>query len=44
MCETADPVTGDKDFCSLVRISIVNGLDPSEVCTYVRVNEMRVNV
>jgi hypothetical protein len=33
MCETTDPVTGVKDQCNLIRVSVVNGLDPSEVRT-----------
>ena len=31
MSETTDPVTGEKDPAALVRVSIVNGLDPTEV-------------
>jgi RNA exonuclease 1 len=31
MCETTDPVTGVKDKNALIRFSIVNGLDPSQV-------------
>lgn len=31
MCETADPVTGEKDKNSLIRFSVVNGLNPSQV-------------
>ena len=34
MCETTDPVTGVKDHCNLIRVSVVNGLDPSEVRTH----------
>lgn len=31
MCETVDPVTGVKNPLSLVRLSVVNGLNPKEV-------------
>ena len=33
MCETTDPVTGSVDGNTLVRISIINGHNPSEVST-----------
>lgn len=31
MCETIDPVTGIKNPSSLVRLSVVNGINPKEV-------------
>lgn len=31
MCECADPVTGARDKNSLIRLSVVNGLDPAQV-------------
>ena len=31
MCETEDPLTGAKDSNSLIRLSVVNGLNASEV-------------
>eukprot|EP01039_Chlorochromonas_danica_P010385 gene10385-11502_t len=31
MCECADPVTGSRDKNALVRVSVINGLDPSQV-------------
>ena len=31
MCASADPVTGITDPCTLIRFSVVNGLDPSQV-------------
>lgn len=31
MCETTDPVTGEKDMSALVRVSVVNGFDPNDV-------------
>jgi RNA exonuclease 1 len=30
MCETADPVTGDRE-STLIRVSVVNGYNPDEV-------------
>lgn len=31
MCQTMDPLTGEKDNGALIRISLINGLNPSEV-------------
>jgi DNA polymerase III epsilon subunit-like protein len=31
MCETTDPVSGVKDQCSLIRFSVIDGLNPSNV-------------
>jgi hypothetical protein len=31
MCETEDPITGQKDGTTLIRLSVVNGLNPAQV-------------
>lgn len=31
MCESLDPLTGAKDDKTLIRVSVVNGLDPTQV-------------
>lgn len=40
MCETTDPVTGVKDGSTLIRFSMVNGLNPSEVIVDSLVNPL----
>ena len=40
MCETSDPVTGIKDGSTLIRFSMVNGLNPSEVIVDSLVNPL----
>jgi hypothetical protein len=31
MCQTTDPVTGVKDHGALIRFSVINGLNPTEI-------------
>ena len=38
MCVTEDPVTREKDGSTLIRLSVVNGLQPSEVLHYLTID------
>ena len=42
MCETVDPVTGQRTSNSLIRFSVINGTNPSEVIVDSLVNPMMV--
>ena len=42
MCETVDPVTGQRTSNSLIRFSVINGMNPSEVIVDSLVNPMMV--